>query len=198
MKNVVSDRAGRTLAERHEAYAAEIRALLDAALAVMRTEQTIDPRVSDIVRTAGLSNQVFYRHFKGKDELLLALLEDGRERLTATVERRMQRASTDAGRVRSWVEAVLAQARDANAADTTRPFVANADRLTAAYPDEVRLSRSRLVGPLAALVGEVAADAVYHLATGSAHDAITERRAPTAREVDQLVQFSLRGCGLGD
>lgn len=76
--------------------------------------------MTDIVRAAGLSNQAFYRHFKGKDELLLVLLEDGRERLAATIERRMARASGDAGRVRAWIEAVLAQACDVEAAEATR------------------------------------------------------------------------------
>lgn len=198
MGNIVSSLADRAVSERHEAYTAEIRALLDAALEVMRRNETIDPRVTDIVRAAGLSNQAFYRHFKGKDELLLALLEDGRERLAATVERRMQRATTDTGRVRAWVEVVLAQARDAQAAAATRPFVANADRLAAAHPEEVRRSRTRLVGPLAAVVGEPDALAVYHLAMGASHDAIVERRVPTAREVEQVVQFTLKGCGLGD
>ena len=88
MENLVSTLADRSLADRHETYAAEIRTLLDAALTVMRREETIDPRVSDIVRTAGLSNQAFYRHFRGKDELLVALLDDGRQRLLATIERR--------------------------------------------------------------------------------------------------------------
>jgi AcrR family transcriptional regulator len=111
VENLVSTLADRTLAERHETYAAEIRTLLDAALTVMRAGETIDPRVSDIVRTAGLSNQAFYRHFRGKDELLVALLDDGRQRLLATIERRMARATTPPDQVRAWVEAVLAQAR---------------------------------------------------------------------------------------
>ena len=116
VENLVSTLADRSLADRHETYAAEIRTLLDAALTVMRRDETIDPRVSDIVRTAGLCNQAFYRHFRGKDELLVALLDDGRQRLLATIERRMARADTPADQVRAWIEAVLAQARDPEAA----------------------------------------------------------------------------------
>lgn len=197
MENLVSTLADRTLAERHETYAAEIRTLLDAALTVMRRDETIDPRVSDIVRTSGLSNQAFYRHFRGKDELLVALLDDGRQRLLATIERRMARADGDAARVRAWIEVVLAQARDPEAAAATRPFAANGDRLAVQFPDETTRSRDRLVEPLSAIVGDSAAVAVYHLAMGTAHDALVGRRTPTRAEVDRIVEFALRGCGLG-
>jgi AcrR family transcriptional regulator len=194
---MVSTLADRSLAARHETYAAEIRTLLDAALTVMRSEDTIEPRVSDIVRAAGLSNQAFYRHFKGKDEMLVALLDDGRQRLLATIERRMDRAEGDAAKVRAWIEVVLAQARDPEAAAATRPFAINGDRLAVKFPDETRRSRDRLVDPLRALVGDAPGEAVYHVAMGTVHDALVMRAAPSRGEVDLIVEFALRGCGLG-
>lgn len=196
MENVVSTLAGRTLADRHEAYATEIRTLLDAALTVMRRDETIEPRVSDIVQTAGLSNQAFYRHFRGKDELLVALLDDGRERLLATIERRMARADSATQQVRAWIEAVLAQARDPEAAAATRPFALNGDRLAVQFPAETQGSRDRLVEPLRDLVGD-AAVAIYHVAMGTVHDALVERRTPARAEVDAVVEFALKGAGLG-
>ncbi|HEY5170252.1 MAG TPA: TetR family transcriptional regulator, partial [Acidimicrobiia bacterium] len=66
MQNVVpvEERlADATLAERRGHYAAEVRRLIDAAFSVMRTTGDIDPQVRDIVKSAGLSNQAFYRHF---------------------------------------------------------------------------------------------------------------------------------------
>ena len=197
MENVVSTLAGRTLADRHEAYATEIRTLLDAALTVMRRDETIDPRVSDIVRTAGLSNQAFYRHFRGKDELLVALLDDGRQRLLATIERRMARVDAPADKVRAWIEAVLAQARDPEAADATRPFAVNGDRLAVQFPEETQGSTDRLIEPLRALVGRPAAVAIYHVAMGTVHDALVTRRTPDAAEVQAVVAFALKGADLG-
>jgi AcrR family transcriptional regulator len=197
VENLVSTLADRSLAARHETYAAEIRTLLDAALAVMRGEDTIDPRVSDIVRTAGLSNQAFYRHFKGKDELLVALLDDGRQRLLSTIERRMDRAEGVAAKVEAWIEVVLAQARDPEAAAATRPFAVNGDRLAVKFPDETRRSRDRLVDPLRALVGDAAGEGVYHVTMGTVHDALVTREVPSRAEVDRIVEFALRGCGLG-
>jgi AcrR family transcriptional regulator len=163
----------------------------------MRSEDTIEPRVSDIVRTAGLSNQAFYRHFKGKDELLVALLDDGRRRLLSTIERRMDRAEGDAAKVKAWIEVVLAQARDPEAAAATRPFAVNGDRLAVKFPEETRRSRDRLVDPLRALVGDATGEAVYHVTMGTVHDALVTYEVPSRAEVDRIVEFALRGCGLG-
>lgn len=187
----------RTLAERRTAYAAEVRLLLDSGFAVMQRRDDLDPRVGDIVREAGLSNQAFYRHFRGKDELLLALLTDGRRRLVETIERRMARAGGAADAMRAWIEAVFAQARDPQAAAATRPFAINGDRLAARFPDETRRSMDRLVDPLRELVGTPNAHAVYHLAMGSVHDALLTRRTPSRAEVEHVVEFALRGCGIG-
>src|ERR1035437_6975076 len=109
MQNVIPTErsvAERTLRDRAQAYADEVRRLIDATYAVMRRTDSLDPRVHDIVREAGLSNQAFYRHFRGKDELLLAVLDDGQARLVATLERRMARAEPGAGQVRAWIEGI--------------------------------------------------------------------------------------------
>ncbi len=195
MGNVVADLADRAVAGRHEGYAAEIRALLDAALAVMQRDETVDPKVVDIVRVSGLSNQAFYRHFDGKDALLLAVLADGRERLARTIDRRMHRAADRNAAIRAWMGAVIDQARDPAAAAATRPFVANSDRLAVEYPGEVARSRNQLVAPLAARVGEANAEAVYHLTMGTVHDALSARRTPTKREAETMIGFAIRGCG---
>ena len=99
--------AARTLAARSDEYADEVRRLIDAGYAVMRRTGSIDPRVNDIVREAGLSNAAFYRHFKGKDELMLALLDDGRRRLVDYLAHRMNEAEPGPEQVRRWIEGVM-------------------------------------------------------------------------------------------
>ncbi len=194
MGNVVADLADRAVAQRHDSYALEIRALLDAALAVMAKSGTVDPKVTDIVRESGLSNQTFYRHFDGKDALLLALLADGRERLARTIERHMARATDTASMIRAWVETVLSQARDPKAAAATRPFVANSERLAVAYPEEVARSREQLIAPLARYVSAADAQLVYHLAMGTLHDALARSRPPSKQAVNAVVEFAIKGC----
>jgi len=193
--------AARTLEERAAAYADEVRRLVDAAYAVMRRTESLDPRVSDIVQAAGLSNQAFYRHFRTKDELLVAVLDDGRRRLVETLERRMTKASPGADAVRAWVEGLLEQARNAEAAANTRPFAVNGARLAARYPEATASQREQVIAPLRAAVADAGgdpgrdADAIYHLAMAATEDAIVRRQPPTRDDVAHLVAFALRGIG---
>ena len=166
--------ASRTLSVRSEAYADEVRRLVAAGYAVMRRTGTLDPRVQDIVREAGLSNQAFYRHFRGKDELLVAILDDGQRQLLTYLEHRMAGAEPAAARVRAWVAGVMEQARNRAAADNTRPFAINNARLAARDPKRD-------------------ADAIYHLAIGCMNDALVARRRPTEDDVAHLEQFVLGG-----
>ncbi len=91
-----------------EQYAAEVRRLIDAAFAVMRTTGDIDPQVRDIVKAAGLSNQAFYRHFASKDALLLAVLADGQRQLVDYLRARVASTADPETQVRRWIEGVLA------------------------------------------------------------------------------------------
>jgi AcrR family transcriptional regulator len=194
--------ASRALVDRYKAYADDVQRLIDAGFAVMRRTDGIDPRVSDIVHEAGLSNQAFYRHFRGKDELLLAILDDGQRRLVDYLERRMA-AGPNPGReqVRRWVEGVMEQARNPEAADNTRPFAINGTRLADRFPEEAARSRELLLRPLRDAVAaaggnpERDADAIYHLTMGHMHDALVRRVAPSRRDVEHIVQFALDGLG---
>lgn len=191
--------ASRTLAGRSEAYAEEVRRLVGAGYTVMRRTGTLDPRVTDIVREAGLSNQAFYRHFRGKDELLVAILDDGRRRLLTYLEHRMAGAEPGAARVRAWVGGVMEQARNRTAADNTRPFALNNARLAHRFPGEVARSQELLMAPLRDAVADAGgdpqrdADFIYHLTIGCMNDALVGRRRPTKDDVAHLEQFVLGG-----
>lgn len=184
--------ASRTLAGRADAYAAEVRRLVDAAYVVMRRTGDLDPRVGDIVNEAGLSNQAFYRHFRSKDELLLTVLEDGQHRLLATLDARMARVEPGPARVRAWVEGVLEQARNPDAAANTRPFALTGLRLADRFPTEWARSRDVLLAPLRAAIAEADGDperdapAVYHLAMGTMQEALARRERPTDADVEHV------------
>ena len=138
--------AERALAERREQYVAEVRRLIDAAFVVMRRTGTIEPQVRDIVREAGLSNQAFYRHFASRDALLLAVLADGRRQLVAYLEGRLA-ATTDPARASCGATSTGSWRRRATtrAADATRPFAIDGNRLAAAFPEEVAASKTELL-----------------------------------------------------
>jgi AcrR family transcriptional regulator len=198
----IADRTvARSLAARHEAYSDEVRRLVDAGYAVMRRSGTVEPRVGDIVRAAGLSNQAFYRHFQGKDELLLAVLDDGQRRLVGYLEHRL--AAVDAGReqVKVWIEGVMEQARNRDAAENTRPFAIGGARLADRFPEEIRHSRELVLAPLRAAIEAAGgdrqqdADAIYELVMGSMNEALVQRVTPSDEDVAHLVDFALKGIG---
>lgn len=200
---VADDVASRTLDERRATYADEVRRLIDAALAVTRSTGDLEPRVADVVRTAGLSNQAFYRHFRSKDELLLAVLTDGRHRLVHTLTERMGRASTPDARIAAWIEGVMAQARNPEAAANTRPFAVHGARIADRFPVEWRASRDALLAPLRDAVGDAGGDPardpelLYHLVFGAMEAALVQRVTPSRADVEHLVVFASRGVGHG-
>ena len=197
LREELADRAiERTVAERRAEYVTEIQRVLDAAYRVIERTGEVDPPMRALLREAGLSTQGFYRCFQSKDELLLLLLDDGRRRLLSYLQHRMGRARSPEGRVRAWVEGVLAQAAHPEAASRTRPFLVHQDRLAAAYPEEQQRSVDALVDLLATAVPDRRdAEAIYHLAFGALHAALREDRAPTSAETEHLVRFSVRGAG---
>ena len=210
MKNAVLDGSialaavERSLAERHARTRDEVARLIEAGISVMRSSRTVEPRVHDIIRTAGLSNQAFYRHFRSKDELLLAILDHGLRELVAHLTTRMSTATSDAERVTSWIEGMLDQARNRVAADATRAFVLDSFRLTARFPDETRRSFDVLITPLRDTLSspgrrdaEADATAIHHLTRGLLETHLARGTEPTEGEVAHVVGFALRGVGLG-
>jgi AcrR family transcriptional regulator len=191
--------AQRALAKRGADYAGEVRRLLDAALAVMCAGGTVSrPRVADIVAAAGLSNEAFYRHFRSKDALVAALLEDGTERLLSYVAHRMDKADSPEAKVREWVSCVLSQAGGDTAAGTMA-VLWNAGglgwELTAGPPSPSRALAELLRAPLAALGRpdpDFDATMAGHATVGLLSDYLWRRVEPTTADIDRITAYCLR------
>ena len=204
--NLTEDLARRALekstGDRRATYAHEIERIIEATYQVIERTGRFDPSLREILKLTQLSNQAFYRYFQSKDELLLVVLDDGRRQIVDYLKHRMSLASNPEDQVRAWVEGVLAQAKDPVAASRTRPFVVSPDRLVEAFPDEMRISRDRLIEILAEAIGRVRtasavttwrdAEAIYHLTFGALHEHLSRRTIPEGEEVEHAVQFVLR------
>src|SRR5207237_8753121 len=114
--------------------------IVDSTSGLIARTGSVDPPLRDVLRETGLSTQAFYRYFQSKDELLLLLLDDGRRQLLGYLEHRVDRAATPEAGLRAWIEGVLAQADDPQAAARTRPFLANQDRLAEPLPEAQQAS----------------------------------------------------------
>ncbi|WP_461059719.1 TetR/AcrR family transcriptional regulator [Streptomyces pseudoechinosporeus] len=200
-RNNVADRiAQRALARRGAHYATEVRALLDAALDVMRRCGTASrPRVADIVAAAGLSNEAFYRHFPSKDALVAAIMEDGTERLRGYITHQMAKEPTPEGKVRRWAEGVLSQAMDDETAATTLAVMWNAgsvgEGFLAGPPSAAGMLATLLRAPYAEL-GSAApgldASLAAHATVGKLADHLWQRVRPTRADVEHITRFCLR------
>ena len=198
-EDVATSLAQRRVAKREEQYAREVRQLLDAGLAVMRTCGTASsPRVADIVAAAGLSNDAFYRHFASKESLVATILADGTVRLTSYLRHRMEKASTPEDQVRQWVEGVMAQAADEDIAATTRAVLWNGGSLT----DRVGPDRPSAAASLATLLHEPFAEMgrsdpqtdatlAAHAAVGLLADFLWQRAQPTRSQIEHVADFCL-------
>jgi AcrR family transcriptional regulator len=198
----VTDRiVRRSLAKRESEYAAEVRGLLDAALELRGSGGTsTKPRVADIVAASGLSNDAFYRHFKSKDDLVAAILEDGAERLGSYLAHQMDKSTAPEGQVRQWVKGVLAQA-DPDIAATTLAVLWNgstagggvaAGRHFASAPLALLLSE-----PFAALgsdAPELDAALAAHATLGMLSDYLWRHEVPTRSDADRITAFCLRAA----
>jgi AcrR family transcriptional regulator len=191
--------AGRSLSKRGQDYAAEVRRLLDAGLEVMQRGGTdARPRVADIVAEAGLSNDAFYRHFRSKDALVAAIIEDGAERLRGYLVHQMEKERTPEGQVRRWIEGVLAQAGD-SVAPATLAVLWNAGGVGEGMASGHSRLNPRLAelleAPLAQLGGadpELDAVLLTHAVVGRLSDHLWQRTTPTRAEQAHLVAFCLR------
>jgi AcrR family transcriptional regulator len=203
----LADRAvERTVAGRRAEYGVEMRRIVETTFSLIERTGSLDPSMREILAETGLSTQAFYRYFSSKDELMLALLDEGRRRLVDTLQRRMARSDDPAAQVRAWIEGVVAQAANATAAARTRPWVLSEQRLTELFPQEQQASVDLLVGllrePVARLRGtkkraeadnHVVATMVYQLSFAVLRGHLVAGTKPEAAESDALVGFSLRG-----
>jgi len=198
----------RAVTDRQAEYAQEMQRIVEATYDLIERTGSLDPSLRDILAHTGLSTQAFYRLFRSKDELLLVLLDEGRRRLVDYLAGRMAAAGSPPERVRAWVEGVLAQASTARAAERTRPFLANEDRLSELFPEEQRESVDLLVDLLVVPLTEASpkgapadgprrdAEAVYRLVFGLLHAHLIQRSRPTPETVEHTVRFCLQGAGL--
>lgn len=191
--------ARRAVARREKAYTDEVRRLLDAGMTVMeQAGTTASPRVADIVRAAGLSNDAFYRHFASKEDLVSAIVEAGALRLAGYLLHQMSKEAEPAAQLRRWIEGVMSQASDPVVAEQTRAVLWNGSRVG----DQAREVAGSgyepltdlLLEPLAALGStDAARDAatIGHAAMGRMESLLWQRSSPSAADVDHLVRFCL-------
>jgi AcrR family transcriptional regulator len=178
----------------------DVRRLLDVGLSLMAEGGTDEPpRLVDIIRAAGLSNQAFYRYFAGKDDLVAAIVDDGERRLVSYVRHQLETAALD-DVLAVFVRAVMSQAAEPEIAAATRAVLWNAGRsldTTGARSRQLHeLLAELLSGPLERLGSpDSSRDAavITTAVTSFMLDSLWRQVPPTDADVAHLLAFCRAG-----
>ncbi|QUR67804.1 TetR/AcrR family transcriptional regulator [Mycobacterium spongiae] len=193
------------LTGRRARYTDEVANIVEAAYKVIEATGSTDPSLRAILAEAGVSTPVFYRHFDSKDELLVLLLDDGRRQLAGYLKTRLDKVDDPEGKIRAWVDGMMAQVTAPAAAQRTRPFFVDQGLLDRNYAAQQQESIQRLVDllhePVAALslrpsdstLKERHAAAIYCLVTGAMRHHLTYQTTPSKAECRHLADFCLAG-----
>ena len=145
---------GRTAAAVGQGSVDEVDQLLMAAEAVLARGGYAGLRVDDVLDEAGLSTRAFYRHFRGKTELFLALFDREAALAGERLGRKVAAAGSPVQQVEAWVGSTLALAFDARLARRTRVFLVERQVIAAEFPDDVIRCVRRQLAPLEAAIDE--------------------------------------------
>ncbi|HKG49249.1 MAG TPA: TetR/AcrR family transcriptional regulator [Actinomycetales bacterium] len=200
MAQAVRRRSG----DRVAAAEAEVRRLLDVGLALMTEDPATAPKVADIVRRAGVTNDAFYRAFRGKADLMAAIADDGARRLIGYVRHQRDKVPDPREQLAGSVRAVMRQAADPVVADTTRAVLRNtsAQRTGEGGSPAVRDRFAELLAePLRQLSSadpERDATVMARSAFAVMEQYLWAEVRPTEADIEHLVRFLLRGAGVQD
>jgi AcrR family transcriptional regulator len=160
-KSVTESPGERTISSGGQGSVDEVERLLAAAETLLATGGYEGLRVDDVLQQAGLSTRAFYRHFRGKSELFLALFD--REAVLAgdRLRRKVAAAGTPAAKVEVWVAATLALAYDVRLARRTRVFLIERQVIAAEFPDDVVRCVRQQLAPLEAAIDEGRSSGVF-------------------------------------
>ena len=164
----------------------------------------------ELAREAGVALQTFYRHFGGKDQLLLATMEDVHASMAAQYEATARNLPDPLSRLRYYVSAVLSRLDEADPATRQPQFItAEHWRLHQLFPEEMTIAAQPMVdlfarelraakeqGLIAASDAERSAElmvmlvrAVYH------HYSFKARTEPTEAIAEHVWELCLQGIG---
>jgi AcrR family transcriptional regulator len=132
----------------------EVARLLDAAEAAMAEQGYAGLRVDDVLDAAGLSTRAFYRHFRGKSELFLALFDREMTRAQQRLRAKLAAARAPEAKVEAWAGAMLALAYDGRLARRTRLFLVERQVIAREFPDEIARCIRLMLEPLEAAIKE--------------------------------------------
>jgi AcrR family transcriptional regulator len=179
-------RAGASVEAGQQKADDEITQLLGAAELALEEQGYGGLRVDDVLDAAGLSTRAFYRHFRGKSELFVALFDREMSRAGQRLRAKLAAVPTPDAKVETWVEAMLALAYDHRLARRTRLFIVERQVLAREFPDDVARCIRLMLDPLEDAIEEGRAAEAFPGAD-PAHDALAIHHLCSGLMFDRLL-----------
>jgi AcrR family transcriptional regulator len=151
-RTITDNVVDRRLESSRRRTAAEVDEILAAARVVLVRTDWSNLKISAVLREARLPTRAFYRDFRGKSELLLALLEQEIENFSRRIRQALAQCSTPTQQLSCWIESNIAAGYDARTRDRAKFFAYVAESLAEEFPDEVSRIRRLLLEPLRELI----------------------------------------------
>jgi AcrR family transcriptional regulator len=184
------------------ALARERQALIDAALELLRDEDTLDLPVGAIVERAGQHREAFYRIFGSKAGLLFAVLQEVVQRTVDALDLHLAQATSTADAVHTWAEVLLKRAASPRAAAAARPFALERHHILDQFADAeealdrpMRLRLARILQAAGLPDADQLAAGAYELVMSRQATWIATRHRPTPTEIDQYAAMVVRLVG---
>lgn len=186
---------------RQASYDDEVRRLIVAAQTVMLREGcTAQPRLADIVREAGMSNQAFYRHFRTRDDVIVATYEQGLLTIHDYLERQVRKHTGLEERLSAWIDGVLAQIEDTGLSELSTVIFWNLGQIARNSSEIKPVGHARILDLLGSILADggvsepdLTASFVQTLVMGMTTIYLESGRRPTPAEREQLLRFCLAG-----
>jgi AcrR family transcriptional regulator len=133
-------------------YRTEKNAIMRAAYDLILRNGADTTSVHDILRQTGYSTRTFYRHFRSKDELVVAMYRVDSDRVAETLVAAVTAADTPLAALEAWVDQNLAVAYDArrlrHAAVLSSPEATTAEGYDEAHAAGMAAHRAPLIDVL--------------------------------------------------
>jgi len=173
-----------------------------AAARELATETTsANFTVAQIASRAGLSLKSFYRCFPGKDELLLALLEDDSQIGARALAQRVAERDTPRAALHACVTELFALVSESGQLGYASVLVREHRRLSEHYPLELRVALAPLVELLAGHIAAATtsndprrdAETMFRLLLQGIDDVVVGRATDAREQAEYLWQFCWSG-----
>lgn len=186
----------RLVSKRRAGYADDATRLIGACRELIAESGEVDPSVGRILERAGLSSRAFYRLFASKEELLVAVLQDGTNTMVAHIEEEMAKADGPLAQVEAWARSALTPYDEA-AVSHTGSLLRHSRSWEKTFPREMATIRAEFLRPLVRAIDQLrpgvddptierAAEFIYYAYVGMASKSDALGRALTGADIDAL------------